>query len=169
MPKIMIEFNEADFKYFDSKAVLAGFNTISDYLRALLENNATHDSSLSRKDCGLEGWEKFWAAYPRKDAKAAALKIWTKIKPSDKLLIIILEALEKVKKTKGWVDKKFIPLPSSWLNGRRWEDEIENEKLVASFKRSQWCCEIEDCQKPVTIVVGNGPRYCSEHKKLKVS
>ena len=30
----------------------------------------------------------------------------------------------------GWGDKQFIPHPSTWLNQKRWEDEIENEDVI---------------------------------------
>ena len=64
-------------------------------------------------------FNEFWAMYPRKTAKAAAVKAWKKIKPQHipKLMYALLEH----KAT--WLDPKFIPHPATWLNGSRWEDE----------------------------------------------
>ena len=68
---------------------------------------------------------EFWAAYPRKVGKAAALKIWKKIKPTTELYERIMKAVEQQKKTAQWRGNagQFIPYPSTWLNGKRWEDE----------------------------------------------
>jgi hypothetical protein len=68
----------------------------------------------------------FWEKYPRKVAKAAAEKSFAKLKPDKKLLNLILEKLELYKKSDAWQKDggQFIPYPATWLNGRRWEDEI---------------------------------------------
>ena len=69
-------------------------------------------------------FDAFWSAYPRKVARAAAMKAWTKQKP---ILSKVLVALEWQSKTDGWQKDagQFIPHPASWLNGRRWEDARE--------------------------------------------
>ena len=45
--------------------------------------------------------------------------------PDDELHNIIMKAVNAQKKRKQWQESKYIPLASSWLNGRRWEDEIQ--------------------------------------------
>ncbi len=76
-----------------------------------------------------ENFEKFWAAYPKKTAKQAALKAWNKLKPNEELVKTILAALDVQKKSEQWTKDKgqFIPYPATWLNGRRWEDEREEK------------------------------------------
>jgi hypothetical protein len=73
----------------------------------------------------------FWDKYPRKVAKAAAEKAFNKLKPNEELLNTILARLEVLKKSDGWVkdNGQFIPYPATFLNGRRWEDEIESTVL----------------------------------------
>ena len=66
----------------------------------------------------------FWEAYPRKKAKGDAETAWGKLRPTDELCQTILQALTLQKQHSGWDDRKYIPYPSSWLNGRRWEDEL---------------------------------------------
>lgn len=65
----------------------------------------------------------FWKAYPRKVGKGNAEKAWKKHKPP---IEIVLVAIEAQKKTDQWSkdEGKFIPHPTTWLNGKRWEDEI---------------------------------------------
>jgi len=78
-----------------------------------------------------ERFDKFWQAYPRKEAKPDALKAWNTLKADDTLLTLILSAIEKHKQTAQWQKEegRFISLPAGWLRKRRWEDEIAPPKL----------------------------------------
>lgn len=69
---------------------------------------------------------KFWKLYPRKVGKDKAEKAWSKIKITQDLFSLMLTALAKQMKTPEWTKDsgQFIPHPSTWLNGKRWEDEI---------------------------------------------
>ncbi len=70
-------------------------------------------------------FDQFWYAYPRKTGKALALKIWQRLNPSPDTITTILTALEWQCLQPDWQKDsgRFIPHPSTWLNGRRWEDE----------------------------------------------
>lgn len=70
---------------------------------------------------------QFWEAYPRKVAKQDAIKAWQKIKPSAEVFTKILTALESFKGSSQWRSDngKFIPHPATWLNGRRFEDDLK--------------------------------------------
>ena len=63
---------------------------------------------------------RFWSAYPRKDAKAKALPAFRNQKAA-KALDAILADIES--RRQEWTDRQFIPMPASYLNARRWEDE----------------------------------------------
>jgi hypothetical protein len=69
-----------------------------------------------------DGFDRFWTAYPRKDDKAKALKAWNKLAPNEALVQQMLAALAWQRNTDQW-QRKIIPLPTTYLNGRRWEDE----------------------------------------------
>jgi hypothetical protein len=69
-------------------------------------------------------FEIFWKAYPRKTNKAFARKCFDKAKVTQELLDKMLVAIAKQKKTSQWQMLEYIPHPSSWLNGERWEDEV---------------------------------------------
>lgn len=75
-----------------------------------------------------EDFESFWKAYPKKVGKGAAEKAWQKHKPP---LDVVLEAIEKQKDSDQWSkdNGQFIPHPTTWLNGKRWEDEVTDEKV----------------------------------------
>lgn len=70
-------------------------------------------------------FDAFWAAYPRKEAKKAAEKIWARLKPTPELLAQMLETLETQKNSAQWQRDggQYIPHPSTWLNAGRWTDE----------------------------------------------
>jgi len=72
-----------------------------------------------------EKFNRFWAAYPRKQKRSDAEKAFLNINPSDNLLETMLDALTVQKKSKQWINEngKYIPYPTTWLNGKRWEDE----------------------------------------------
>ena len=73
-------------------------------------------------------FDEFWSAYPKKQAKKPAKLCFDKINPDDGLLNRMLRGLNQQKESKAWLknDGEFIPLPASWLNDRRWEDELHN-------------------------------------------
>lgn len=71
----------------------------------------------------------FWAAYPRKEAKANAVKAFASLNPDAELLALLIEAIERQRRRGGCLEdrttadgRSTIPHPASWLNGRRWED-----------------------------------------------
>lgn len=72
------------------------------------------------------GFAEFWSAYPLKKAKATAEKAWTKLKPSADLQAVILSAIAAHKLSADWQRDggQYIPHPTTWLNQRRWEDEV---------------------------------------------
>jgi hypothetical protein len=93
-----------------------------------LTPSLTPDKS-KRSSCstGVERFAEFWAAYPRKVGKAAALKVWRKIDPDPETMKDILTAVEVQRESDQWCRDagQFIPHPATWLNGRRWEDEAQ--------------------------------------------
>lgn len=76
-------------------------------------------------------FKNFWEDYPKKKSKQEAYKSFKKIKPSRELLNIILEKIKLFKLTEDWQknDGQYIPYPATWLNQKRWEDEITEKDL----------------------------------------
>ncbi len=71
-----------------------------------------------------ELFSKFWKAYPKKRDKAKAQRAFLKIKNIEKVFPVMMQALEKQKASADWQKDggQFIPYPTTWLNGKRWED-----------------------------------------------
>lgn len=72
-----------------------------------------------------DGFEQFWAAYPKRVSKGAARKAWAKLKPSEQLLQAILAGIGRAKTSAQWLrdDGRFVPHPATWLNAEGWLDD----------------------------------------------
>jgi hypothetical protein len=73
-----------------------------------------------------DGFAAFWLPYPRKKAKQEALKAWCKLAPDRALQDKIAGALRVQAASEEWRRDggRYVPHPASWLNGRRWDDEL---------------------------------------------
>ena len=71
-------------------------------------------------------FDTFWEAYPRKTNKAKAESAWKKLKPDENLFDLITKNITARLQVGDWDEdrKDYIPHPSTYLNGRRWEDEV---------------------------------------------
>jgi len=84
-----------------------------------------------------KAFDVFWQEYPRKDGKTYALKTWKKLKPSHDLAVhIIKDVRKRTVMDYSKRERQFIPMPSSYLNGRRWEDELTEDTHLE--KRMDW-------------------------------
>ena len=80
-----------------------------------------------------EAFETFWAAYPRKDDRKAAIRAWDKLKPDRELCRTMYDALTRQRASRQWAEEggRYIPMFSTWLNGRKWENQGVDLSLLA--------------------------------------
>ena len=103
------------------------------------QNLATEPEFKNRIEPTVEqkdlSFEIFWKAYPKKTNKEFAKRVFAKLKVDRDLLDKILHSLSIQVRT-IWKDKdvQYIPHPSTWLNGKRWEDEIAAPPMTAAEK-----------------------------------
>ncbi len=73
----------------------------------------------------LTDFEFWWQSFPRRQNKVKAREAWRLLDPDEELQAVILEATARQSKWEQWTREggKFIPHPTTWLRGRRWEDE----------------------------------------------
>lgn len=94
------------------------------------ENKIESEKEKEKEYCDSDnGFEIFWSVYPKHKGKADALKAWGKIKPSVELQATMAKALEAQKQSEQWRKDggQYIPMPATWLNGKRWEDEVQTQ------------------------------------------
>lgn len=79
-------------------------------------------NSKDKEDTYSAEFENFWMVYPRKEGKGKAWESWGHKNPP---LQKCLDTLVWQKTSNQWTkdNGKFIPMPTTWLNQRRWEDE----------------------------------------------
>ena len=95
-----------------------------------VSNNATNVKEDIKVNVKLNNkmdvdlFEKFWSQYPRKENKKKARDKFLSLKKD--LFDKIIHAINQQRKSDQWTKDggKYIPLPSTWLNGARWEDEL---------------------------------------------
>jgi hypothetical protein len=80
----------------------------------------------NKKD-SCAGFDRFWAAYPKKRSIAQARKAWAKIGPNNGMVDLILASVEAHKKSFEWTKEagQFIPYPATFLNGELWRDQVD--------------------------------------------
>jgi hypothetical protein len=83
------------------------------------------------------GFDTFWSLYPKRIAKADALKAWNKAlkkKTADELI-----ALTKAYSESKLPDMTYIPYPASWLNKELYESvEVQENKPLPKLKIGKW-------------------------------
>ena len=94
-----------------------------------------------KKEGGL--FEAFWTQYPRKTAKPSAQKSWGRI-GGDGLAVAIMAGLERHKLSLQWQkdDGQFIPHPATFLNQRRWEDDVTIAQVAPLSRPVRPVCSI---------------------------
>lgn len=97
-----------------------------EYSRVEYSREDIGDNSPISPNMVNERFTRFWKAYPKKVGKGAAEKAWKKIHPTAELFDVIMESVEAAINTEQWTREngRFIPNPATWLNQRRWEDEL---------------------------------------------
>lgn len=73
-------------------------------------------------------FDRLWNECPKKVGKGAAEKAWHKIKPDKELAEKIIAAMIAHRNSAQWLKDggQYIPHPATWLNQKRWEDEIDS-------------------------------------------
>lgn len=90
-----------------------------------------------------ELFERFWNVYPKKQGKKRTEELFKKLNVDEALLDKMLSSIEKWKTTDQWKrdNGQYIPMPSTWLNGRRWEDEVEVNNTEKNKDDVKWNIE----------------------------
>ena len=76
-----------------------------------------------------EGFEAWYADYPRKQKRQDAEDAWRDLNPDADLQAEMRSCLPaQIKGNEWWKEdkKQFIPLPASWIRAKRWTDRFES-------------------------------------------
>lgn len=80
-----------------------------------------------RKNTHSGDFEHFYLEYPKKVGKEPAWRAWQKLNSDLPPLDELIKIVRAMKETPNWKkdNGQFIPHPATWLNQKRWLDEIE--------------------------------------------
>jgi hypothetical protein len=135
------QFGPTSFHILDPEAVdpVAGDSSVG---HSTMEQptdikNTNYLENTKTKEQHLEGFDTFWLLYPKKVAKADALKAWKQVlkkKTADEMI-----ALTKAYSESKLPDMTYIPYPASWLNKGLYEAvEVEKNKPLPKLKIGKW-------------------------------
>lgn len=86
-----------------------------------------------------EDWQAWYAMYPRHEARQAGILAWNAAVRSGVLpdLGVLLDALGWQVTANGWTPdrKQYTPLPATYLNARRWQDERPPVQVFSGAQR----------------------------------
>jgi hypothetical protein len=84
----------------------------------------------------ISRFENFWLAYPKRVSKHEAARAWERLGVDEdtELFDKIMSGLAEHKRSAAWLKDggQYIPHPSTWLNGRRWTDEMPSAATTVS-------------------------------------
>lgn len=92
-------------------------------------------------------FDTFWTKFPRRVAKADAIKAWQQTAADRPPLLQLLQAVDEMMK---WREKlrarqefvPTVPYPATWLRGHRWADEFDDAEVAEDRTlieaREQW-------------------------------
>lgn len=115
------------------------------------ENSEKPSKPNSPNNGTVKMFAAFWAMYPNKQAKKRTLAIWKREK-LDKIADMIIDKLTvQIRTTWRNKERQYIPLPSTYLNHERYNDEVETttettrpatreeeSHLLTPEQRKQW-------------------------------
>jgi len=118
------------------------------------KSKSTETKTLGADAPGVR-FEDFYHCYPKHEARQDAGKAWAKLSQEERI-----ECLER---TPAWVkaragtERRFLPKPATFLNGKRWRDELQNpnEKVGSpGGEVDTWCAACGAQQRQA------GSKYC---------
>lgn len=130
-------------KFCEYKAVvpeLLPVNKVYGGRQQSLHNNIEYNTSniYSAKFDKNDAFKRFWSVYPRHTNKKKAFDVFVKKCTDETVLQKMLSAVVDYKETEQWQNERFIPHASTWLNGERWEDEINPASKSNSNDDNEW-------------------------------
>ena len=98
--------------------------------------NPKDKTLLSESDDSNDDFEQFWTAYPKKQAKHDAAKAFRAAKLKPEQLQTVLQDIKRRGSSPDWQKDggKFIPLPATYLRGKRWEDAPLSQPMTGAVE-----------------------------------
>ena len=102
--------------------VRLGKDIIGKDINTILCNKNSEIEVLDQKEMWFES---FWEIYPKHQDKKKAKQKFLKACTNEKEYKAIMDGLRNILPVWAKKDTKYIPMPTTWLNGERWNDEVD--------------------------------------------
>jgi len=89
-------------------------------------DTSTREEKRRVKEIKEKMFNQFWSVWPKKVGKDPAEKSFYKLPVDEILYAKIIKAVKSQSIT--WNDSQYIPNPATWLNQKRWNDELDGSK-----------------------------------------
>ena len=111
---------------------------------------------------------EFWAIYPRRDSKKRAMEKYVSLRKGGAAMSTIIDGLKSY--IKYWrssgTEPAFIPMPSTWLNQERYNDELlSGSKTIKNLdlkKTFNWMCDACGHEKTSDRELKTSEKLCRE-------
>jgi len=127
---------------------IIGILTDVEVKRGLGTKEKTYKKEKFSKNFYSADFEIFYRHYPNKSGKSPAFKRWERFKRAGSLpdLFYLLACVAILKRSSGWQneDGRYIPMCSTWVGNRRWEDLDEAKVKEYIEKEKAWKARQEE-------------------------
>lgn len=99
------------------------------------EGHSGDHSDMRSLSVARDLFAEFYAIWPRKRDRPAAQRAWTKaikLKPADEIIAAAIAYRDNPHRP----EPQLIPYPATWLNGHRWNDELDGPRENRSQDRA---------------------------------
>ena len=102
----------------------SGSGSQSDLISKKKKKVHTH-TRAARASADRHGFDAFWDAYPKKQSKGEAWRVWQKLAPDEGLLAEMIVALDWQRQEPDWLKNRgqYVPEPAKWLRNEKWKDQ----------------------------------------------
>lgn len=102
---------------------------------ALTEKQADPPKPALQLVASQGNFEKFWDIYPRKKDRKRAQEIWRRRRYDEIADLIMNDIAQRLLNDAQWKTAQYIPYPTNYLKGERWEDEVELMRIKPSVNK----------------------------------
>lgn len=132
-------------------------NVNSKQLLTVLANTDTDtdtDTKIKRVGQNKKHFDQFWFEYPKKVKGKRTKEIWISKKLDAKADIILADIKNRLANDARWLGG-YIPDPTTYLTGERWNDEIEKSKPKEKSRITDWLKWGKDNDIPAKVGESN--------------
>lgn len=114
----------------------------------------------------------FWYRYPRRVSKIEAQRAWSRLSAADRTAVLERLPAQVAHWQLSGTERRFIPHPATWLNQRRWEDELDDlDSPLTDLGQCDWNQHgtrepgQPRCEGRAKHTAANGNCYCPAHAR----